>query len=490
MTDNEFIVWLKSPSAIRCVLVEAAVQSGGAETVRYMSNINYITAPTDVPANVAYLPVIGGGATITERLSIDGAAALSYGDIEIDNTTGALDSWLKDIWVNRPITVFMGDVRWPRADFRQIFSGATAGIDSRERNTLNLALRDKLQRLNTPVTDVRLAGATQNKDRIRPLCFGECHNVEPLLVEAQFLRYQLHNGPIERIIEVRDNGVPVNFLPELATGSFTLTAQPAGVITVSVQGDAIGGAYINTIGAIVQRILTGYGKAADRFTAADLDTAAMTAFAAAHPQAVGLYLADRTNVLQACADLASSVGAQLVMGADGKLSLLKIALPAPGANTAVTGEQMELQSLKMIQQIPVQAAVKIGYCKNWTVQTNLQTGIPEAHKNLFAMEWLTTSATSPTAADIYRLTSEPVQADTLLLTEVAGQDEAARRLALWSTQRAVAQYIGTPELLLTRLGSSHTIKHSRFGLAGGVSGQVLSITRDWLAGRVNLEVLL
>jgi hypothetical protein len=45
----------------------------------------------------------------------------------------------------------------------------------------------------------------------------------------------------------------------------------------------------------VQRIATGFGKETDRFTLDDLDLANLAAFDAAHPQLVGLYLADRAT---------------------------------------------------------------------------------------------------------------------------------------------------------------------------------------------------
>ena len=489
LTDAQYLAWLQSGSAIRCVLVEASVRSGGAETVRYLSSANYTTGAGDTPVNMSYLAVIGGGVTITEKLSIDGSASLSFGDIEIDNTGGAMDSWLGDVWVNRAVNVYCGDVRWPRSDFRLVFSGTLAGIGSRTRNTLNLDLRDKLQRLNTPLSENKLGGATDNKDRLRPLCFGECHNIEPLLVNPATLEYQVHDGAIEAIIEVRDNGVPISYTASVSTGTFALLAQPAGIITCSVQGDKLGGIYRNTVGALVQRIVMGYGKAADRFDSGDLDAANLAAFESANPQPVGLYIADRTNVLQACALLASSVGAQLVMSRTGLLRLLKIALPAAGAATAVGAGQMAERTLRIADRPDVVASAQIGYCRNWTVQNTLQSGIPEAHKALFAQEWLTTTASDTTTATTYKLSAEPEQADTLLLTVATAAAEASRRLALWAVQRNVYGYTGTPALMLESLGGAQTLTHGRFGLSAGVTGQVVGITQDWLAGRVEFEVL-
>src|SRR5690606_14856445 len=157
-----------------------------------------------------------------------------------------------------------------------------------------------------------------------------------------------HRAAAERVIEVRDNGVPVGHTP--VTGGFRLTATPAGTITASVQGDTTGGIYRNTVAALVRLLATEYGNA-HRFTSADLDAANLDAFEAAHPQPVGLYLADRATVMQCIVDLAASVGAQPVMSRTGLLRLLKIQLPATGEVAVIRPHDYELGSLELAGQI-------------------------------------------------------------------------------------------------------------------------------------------
>jgi hypothetical protein len=281
----------------------------------------------------------------------------------------------------------------------------------------------------------------------------------------------------------------VAYVANLAAGTFTLSAQPAGVITCSVQGDKFGGVYRNTPGALVRHLITSYGKAADRFTTADIDETNITAFNAAQAQYVGVYFPERTNVLEACAALASSVGAQMVMNALGKVGLLKLALPAPGTSSSVDSSLMMEQSFSIADRPEIQGSIKVAYCKNWTVQTNLQTGIPEVHKNLFAQEWLTIAVDNAAVNTAHRLSAEAVQIETLLLTLANASAEASRRLALWSTQRTVYSYVGTPPLMLQQLGAPQSITYNRYGLSAGKSGQIVGIKRDWSAGRIELEVL-
>src|SRR5438874_5234990 len=161
----DYAAWLKDPAAVRVVLIEVNVKSAGLETTRYLSTRPYVTSPTDSPANQYYEPVVTTGFTFTEQLSLDSASAsFSAGDIEIVNYNGERDSWLDDIWDNHKITAWIGDPRWKRADFQVIFNGVVATMGSKSREVLNLTLRDKLQFLNTPITDKKISDIVSTAD--------------------------------------------------------------------------------------------------------------------------------------------------------------------------------------------------------------------------------------------------------------------------------------------------------------------------------------
>lgn len=484
MTDNEFAAWLASGGR-RVALVEI-VYAAAPAAPRCLSNIAYTTLPTDIPSNRVYQPVLAGGFAFSESLSLTGGASVSVGTIEIHNDDGALDGWLDEVWVNRAVYVYIGDATWPRADFRLVFAGLVDALNSSAPNRLNIVLRDKLQRLNAPATDAKLGGATDNKDRLQPITLGECHNVTPLLSDPAQHEYQWHQGASERLIEVRDNGVPVSTTSVLSTGKFKLLATPAGQVTASVQGRT---PYSNTVSGLVQALATSYGTASERLTSGDLDSAQLAAFAVACPQPVGYYLGDRANVLQVCQELAASVGAQCVMSRGGRLRIVRLTVPGTGTPVAIGPQDYEAKSLRIKERSQVVAAVKLGYGKNWTVQNNLDTGIPPEHKDLYAQEWLTVTATAPAVVDAYKLFTEPEQTDTLLLREADAQAEANRRLALWSVQRTVYQVKGFAQCLLLELGQAVTLYGNRFGLQSGKTGTVIGLQLDWMAGRATVEVL-
>lgn len=489
VTEAQVKAWLKNNTAKRRVLVEVGVQVGGVETTRYLSNKGYLTGATDVPANTTYNAYISSGVTFTESLSLKGEATLSSGVIEIDNTSGSVDSWYSDVWQGRSIKIFIGDYSWPRADFYQIFDGVVARADCSSREKFELVVSDKLQRLNTTVSDVKVGGTTTNKDKLKPLLFGQCHNISPVLINLATHEYQIHNGPIHSIIEVRDNGVPVAYTANLTTGTFTLTQQPVGTITCSARGDTPT-TYASDAVSLIKRLVKDYGLVGQRFLDSDLDLTALNAFQTANTQPLGIYLTEKANVVEVCNRIVSSIGARMLVSRKGLLTIVKIDLPQLSAGTNITVADIEEMSIYVKELTPVKAAIKVGYCKNWTSQEALQTGIPANHVELFAQEWLTTTTTNVTVANKYKLFTDPEMVETLLMTQALAETESNRLLTLGSTQRKVISYKGLPHLLLETLGSPQTITNKRFGLAAGVTGQIISITTDWLNAKIEMDVFL
>lgn len=481
MTEAEYKRWLRNDAARRTVLLEIET-----DPVRRLSVIPYTTLPTDATPNVRYDALIKGGVGYRESLSLDRGSTGSYASIELHNEDGLLDQWLGDVWKNRVIRVYFGDVSWERADYRLVAAGVVDRCEQ-SRETLTITLVDPLERLDNAVTDELLGGSGQEAERLQPVTLGECHNITPRLLDAATHTYRWHGGAVERLIEVRDRGVPVAYTSD--GGEFSLLAEPAGTVTASVQGDATGG-YKNTVAQLIERLATGYGPAASRFTAADLDAANLSAFDAANPQPVGLYLQDHATVLSSIVELAAAVGAQAIMSRTGKLRLLRVELPAPGTPTEIHPHDYEARSLEVVGHSTVVAGVRLGYCPNWTPRQQIAEGVPSEHRDLYAQQWLTVSATAPDVADEYRISTEVEQVNTLLLRKEDAQAEASRRLALWSVPRKVIRVRGFAQLLELELGQAATLYGDRFGLDAGVTGQVIGLDPDWVAGRCDVEILI
>ena len=191
--------WLEDQTSIRCLLVEITARDivANTEVVFYLSNIGYNTSGTT--SIITYLPYLNGSIQTTEALTIDGGLSMSFGDIEVANNNGELDAWLdssKYVWANRGIQIYLGDPRWDASSltnvhtlFEKIFDGVVADIDSSSRESINIKVRDKLDRLNYSVTDNKLgtygswgSAGQSNQDAVRTLVFGEVNNISPLLI--------------------------------------------------------------------------------------------------------------------------------------------------------------------------------------------------------------------------------------------------------------------------------------------------------------------
>lgn len=483
ISDQQFADWLASPDLIACTLVDVQVRSNGVELTRYVSTVPYTT----YNGSLQYEPIISVGIKYTEQISLTGSAGLSVGDLELINQDGALDSWLNDVWVNRPIVARIGDPRWDISDFRLIFNGICSGVDSKNSDRINITIMDKLQRLNTPVSEHILGGTTPNKNSLIPIVLGEVHNITPLLTNDAIEEYQVNDGPTERLIEARDNGVIIPVVMDVTTGKFNLIAQLKGILTCSVQG-AKSPNYVNSVAGIIKLLVTQYGNVLNRFTDSDIDLANFSAFDASNQQAVGHFLNSRENILNVCQVLANSLGAQILMSREGKLRLIQLNLPT-SPSFSITQDDIIENSLSISSTIAVEASVKLGFCKNWTLEDKLETGIIPEHAALYAQEWITVTKTDETVKSIYKLDSEPIQIDTALLDITDAENEAQRRLVFDSAQKTVYRMQGYPRLLQLSLGQSITIYNNRYGMKDGKIGKVISLSPNWATLRVDVEVL-
>jgi hypothetical protein len=491
-TIAEIISWLKAADNIRTILVEIddVLVQGSQSATLYLANRPFVTNSSDIPVNTTYDPCLVGGVSFSENLSLDNSISIGYGDLEIDNTDGSKDSWLNYVWTNRKLRVYIGDASWSRDDYTLIFSGLVSDIVSRNRDRINLVLVDKLQRLNNPISETLLESSELGSETLIPVIFGECFNVTPLVASSSALTYQVHTGPIEDIIEVRDNGVPVSFTKNVAAGKFTLNQTPYGQITCSAQGAKDVGIYYNTIPGIIRLIVKSYGPVNTRLTDSDIDLANFQQFETLYPYPVGVYCTSRENILEVCNRLANSIGAQLTFSNLGLLKLVRLDMSGTGTSHTVNSVDLESKSLNIADKSVVRAATKLGYCKNWTVQpSGLAAGVNPASIPLFNTEYLFESVVDTSVAARYVLTTEPEPENTLLITVAGAQAECARRNNLFKVPRTVYSMTAYPHLLLVNLGDTINLNNSRFDLANTKSGITVSINRDWILGRVTLGVL-
>lgn len=523
----ELVDWSQRQDAIRIILVHIEGFDGGP---LYLSNKPYITEGGDTPSSVAYVPCLVGSLSFTEQLDVEGGtASIGYGTVDINNHDGVYDIWKNYIWKNKPIQIYLGDPRWNRADFIQIFDGLIDDVASSDRSTVSISLYNKLERLNTAISEKTITtlypstadevninitpiipwtitnatkpvGAVQSRDTLLPLCFGECFNVTPLKIsttltggETNVDTYMVHDGQIEAILEVRDNGVPLTpgtgYTVDLVNGTFTLLHAPFGTITCDVQGAKPSGIYLDSIGTIIKHIVTTYGVT--KYVDADIDLDTLAAYNSYY---TGVYITDRENVFDICQRLANSVGASLSQQYDGKLTMSRLTLPGYSVTapivTEITEDNINYNGISIQERVPVKGAVKLGYAYNWTEQSDgLAGAVPQQSIDLYKKPYQFVAPKDDMVISSYSITAQPIEEETLLVDEAQASDEATRRLTLFKTQRTIYSIEGRMDFITMTPGLGVTLKNYRFGLSTPVNGVVVSTSKDWVTGKTTIGVL-
>jgi hypothetical protein len=517
----DYKTWLETATSVPKVLF---VQIDGVLINNVATTIYLSTGGIEVTlasgTTVAPVPIIKNNLEITESIGIDYSSSISFGDVELANNNGEYDAWLNYIWVNKPISIYYGDLPTTEItplvlsnDMELVFKGIVDDIDSKSFTTLTLKIRNNLERLNYPVTEVLLGnyyhGAevaetvykNQYKNNVKPLVFGEVTNITPLLTDPTYNEYMVSNSVVEQIIEVLDNGRPVLFTTTatsgqtaIPAGSFRLSSTPVGTITASVQGlkktcstnDTVTDTYTNTASNTLLCLLKLYGKT---ISLTEVDA---TSFASPNAtQYVGVYVNDRTNLLSLCQEIAKDCRLAFTVTREGLVKLVSLDLPAGASNfsdTITTGDYL-LNSLRLTQKPPVIAAVRYGYARNYTVMTNLITGIPQDQKDLLAQEYLEIVQKDTTVQTNYNLTAEPVLEPTYLIDSTQTTALATSKLTLFKTQRKIVGITCTSKFLNARIGDVVRLQIPRFGIANNTRGIITTTKPNWLLGKVDIEVL-
>lgn len=486
ITDAEYTTWL-GRDGVRVVLGDFTAWHDGALTSRYLSNFPFTTRPIDTPANQTYADAIVEIPSFEARLSelFTGRSMPAWGELVLYNPNGMFDDWLADGWDGRAVTLRIGAPTWHLPDFRPLLTGIVADIDAPARDHLAIKLRDKAHLFNVPVQTSLIGGSTANKDQPIPLCFGECFNVEPVLTVAASHTYQVHDGAIQSIDAVRDNGISVAYTADIASGTFTLSAQPAGRITADVKGAKPSGSYLVKCADIVQHLaLTRAG-----LVAADIEAASITALNASCTQTLGLYIRDRQNLLDVIDGLVSAVGAFWTFTRAGQLRLGRLDAPTGTPVLTLIADDIEAETIGLSGRELPQASVRLGYARNWTPQDpdGLAGAVSETNRTLYAAPHSVAKATNSVSTQ-HLLAPNPDVVDTLIVSSSAAATEATRRATLRNVVRTSVRLTTFSQAHEVNLGDVVHLTHPRFGFSAGALAIVIGLRERALDGRVELEL--
>jgi hypothetical protein len=487
ITDAQYATWLKSDAKHRALLIEAKAYSGGAEVTRYFSAHAFVSEPADTPANMPYDDIVVEVPYFTADLAeaFSGRSNSAWGDIVILNENGARDAWLDDAWDGRAVAIYLGDVDWPKSDFRAILTGVAADLVAFDRNRLALRFRDKSWMLDVPLQTSLIGGTTANAGQPKPVCYGQCFNVEPVLVTAATHEYQVHDGAIEDVTDVRDNGVTVAYTKDLANGKFTLNAAPAGRITCDPKGAKPGGTYLTKCADIVSNILT----TRTALAAADIDATSFSDFNTLCPQTLNFYARDTIGVAAVIDQLVTSVGGYWLFNSAGDMVLERLDAPSGTAASDLTIDDVEQKGLRIKHRVLPVKTYRLGYKRNWTPQASSLAGaVTEANRAAYAAEYLSVSATNAGVETAHLLAPSPDMVGTLLVDATEAQTECTRRATLWSTLRYVYEMSGFAAPFQVRLGQVVQLTHTRFGFSAGKLARAIGLRWSLSNNRAKLTL--
>jgi len=281
------------PYKERFILIDAEPYDvgGAATTHKYFGTKAFTTEPTDTPANTYfgdYIPS-DGAFTITRSIysgsKIGGRSFPSVGSIRLVNpigqgeTEGELDDWIDDTqytWDGRAFSAYLLETTDLYSAKTQIFSGVFENINW-NRDNVFFSIRDRQHLLDKLIQSTFYTGAggdeggAELKGKPKPLAFGRLWNIYAIPVNTGSFKFQVHNGAINSISEIRDKAVPL-----ITTG--TATAGAAGSITLNASStsgyDAIdpnslgNGYYTNCQISITSGTGSGQVRTISGFTAA------------------------------------------------------------------------------------------------------------------------------------------------------------------------------------------------------------------------------
>lgn len=181
---------------------------GTLQTAWFTSGASWRTRSTDTPASTQMVGRLANPGTVERTLAAGGlsfgAAATSWGVVELANTDGALDEWVEYSVAGHPLELFLAEAEGDPS------SAWTTGPVLRMltcRPMLDRVLievRDRTAELDVPLAKNFFAGTGDLEGESwvagqrKPWGAGDCYNVEPVLINDDSAPiYVVHDGAID-----------------------------------------------------------------------------------------------------------------------------------------------------------------------------------------------------------------------------------------------------------------------------------------------------
>lgn len=458
--------FLFQPSGASQYLVEATYWSDdeGAEVTEYLATRDVTFEPDDTAPSQAYDGRVAGALQIAREMysdgAIGGASLPSYGSVEIYNDdtlrdSGRLAAWRAGRWDGRRLRVLMGQEGSRYADHVVLLDGTATGGPSGNLESLSLPIADLQALLDKPVQTVTYPGTggfdggEDLKGKVRPDVLGVVRAAVPVPVDIANGWYDLAYSGLAEVYEVGDGGKQLTITAsnppaagqvyvDYANGRIRVATPPTYGLAVDCRGAAASGSTVAS--TICQWVITQrLGIDASR-----LDASGFTAFGAAAPAAVGMYLTDTTTAIEVLDYLVPSVGGYYSSTRRGLLTVGRLRAPSATSATdptialVIDDQDVEPGSLR-VEPVPSPPyRWEIGYARNWTgavTASQLNTvDVTPTRWSFLASEYRV-EASDQTTTQARNLLSKPLRSDTAIDQRTDAAAEAERRRDLFGVPR-------------------------------------------------------
>lgn len=494
MTATTLAELVANPYAAKSyiVILKPYDLDAASETTIYLSDRGYVSGPAESPANTYFAPRVMEALNFQRAMfqagRIGGQSLPGFGSIILANADGDLDDFAGYAWDGRDVEVKIGEQGANLSNHFTIFKGKAKAIEFDDL-TVNVVINDN-QELFTKTFPTSVYGGTGGTDgssimagQPKPICLGEVFNISPVLVDASNNIYQVHDGQIESIVAVYENGESISgYTADLTNGRFTLSTAPAGIITCDVKGAKPSGSYKETAGDIIRFVAAEYGGLTDP---GDFDTASFTALNTANGSTTGAYFQSFTSILQVLDEFANTVGAFYGFDRSGKFNVGQLVVPTGSADL-----ELDTTNIIQLQRQPTAIPnfrVNVKYKKNYTVLDEDSLGASPADRDFMVREGAVETATTAGVQTAYP-NSEVLEIDSRFVGSSPASTEATRLAALYGTQRNIYRVRVKTQPYTLKLNDLVEITFPRYDLSSGKLFRVISLFEDAAINEVELEL--
>jgi len=396
MTDKEFWELINNISTVVVFLVLVDYYNPATKKVEtlYISNIGFVTSPTDTIPNIAFNSVVEVSLhqlvtdlkpTNPTTNVLSAQVDTNINSLNIINPNGMYDYLTDCILDGYKISMYLGTKDLPFSEFKKIKSlvAMNAVIKSETAITINFKSFDAVFDRES---QNRIINVGVSSGKPQPIAYGTIFRATPIYLgintKTGFKRYKVNEFPILEITRVTDNGVginPNNVVKYLQMGEFELKIEPAGTLAVDFKGtvESDGVTLVETTGKILKHFIK--NKCGD----VAINEESFTKYDADVPDKLGIYVLERINMNELIDKiLESTLGFKYFNSLD-EVVIKPFRLITSTDPVEITPEVIINSSLSQKDTLilPV-ATTKVAFAMNYTQSEQVALSLSETERQL------------------------------------------------------------------------------------------------------------